>query len=70
MLPYLLRLNTNLPSSFGVIDVSVLIRRLCILGYDAALIKASFWGALALRLNGEAGPQLASTSYLMPVAIA
>ena len=70
MLPYLLRSNTNQPNSFGVIDASVLVRRLCLLGCDAALITASFWGALALRLNGEVGPHLASTSYLLPVAIA
>ena len=48
----------------------MLIRRLCLLGFDAGLITVSFWGALALRLNGEVGPRLASTSYLLPVAIA
>ena len=45
-------------------------RRLCLLGCDAGLITASFWGALALRLNGEVGPQLASSQVLLPVAIA
>ena len=45
-------------------------RRLCLLGCDAALITASFWGALALRLNGEVGPQLSSSRVLLPVAIA
>lgn len=70
MLLNLLRLNTNQRNSIGVIDASVLVRRLCLLGCDAALITASFWGALALRLNGEVGPQLVSTSYLLPVAIA
>ena len=48
----------------------MLSRRLCLLGFDAGLIAASFWGALALRLNGEVGPHLANTSYLLPVAIA
>ena len=48
----------------------MLSRRLCLLGFDAGLITAAFWGALALRLNGEVGPQLANTSYLLPVAIA
>jgi len=48
----------------------VLSRRLCLLVFDAGLIAASFWGALALRLNGEVGPHLANTSYLLPVAIA
>ena len=60
----------SLRNPFGGLDASVVSRRLCLLGFDAALITASFWGALALRLNGEVGTQLASTSYLLPVAIA
>jgi len=70
LLPNLSRpksLLSNLPIG---LDASVLGRRLCLLGFDAGLIKASFWGALALRLNGEVGPQLANTSYLLPAAIA
>ena len=40
------------------------------MGCDAVLITASFYGALALRLNGEVGPQLASSQVLLPAAIA
>ena len=40
------------------------------LGFDAGLITASFWGALALRLNGEVGPHFISSAYLLPAAIA
>jgi len=60
----------SLRNPFGGLDASVVSRRLFLLGFDAALITASFWGALALRLNGEVGTQLANTSYLLPVAIA
>ena len=49
---------------------SVLGRRLCLLGFDAGLITASFWGALALRLNGDLAPQFTSSAYLLPAAIA
>ena len=70
MLPNLLSPNSPLSSPLVGLDASVLGRRLCLLGFDAGLIAASFWGALALRLNGEVGPQLANTSYLLPVAIA
>jgi len=52
------------------LNPSVLGRRLCLLGLDAGLITASFWGALALRLNGDLAPQLTSSAYLLPAAIA
>lgn len=52
------------------LNPSVLGRRLCLLGFDAGLITASFWGALALRLNGDVAPQFTSSAYLLPVAIA
>ena len=70
MLPKLLRPNSPLSNPLIGLDASVLGRRLCLLGFDAGLITVSFWGALALRLNGEVGPQLANTSYLLPAAIA
>ena len=47
----------------------MLCRRLCLLGCDAGLITASFWGALALRLNGDLTPQFNSSAYLLPAAI-
>jgi len=70
LLPKLLRPNSPLSNPLIGLDASVLGRRLCLLGFDAGLITVSFWGALALRLNGEVGPQLANTSYLLPAAIA
>ena len=54
----------------GLNNPSVLGRRLCLLGLDASLITISFWGALALRLNGEVTPQLTSSGYLLQAAIA
>ena len=52
------------------LNPSVLGRRLCLLGFDAGLITASFWGALALRLNGDLAPQITNSAYLLPAAIA
>ena len=52
------------------LNPSVLGRRLCLLGFDAGLITASFWGALALRLNKDLAPQFTSSAYLLPAAIA
>lgn len=40
------------------------------MGCDAVVITASFYGALALRLNGEVGLQFANISYLLPAAVA
>ncbi len=70
MLPNHLSPKSPLKNPLIGLDAAVLGRRLCLLGFDAGLIAASFWGALALRLNGEVGPQLANTSYLLPLAIA
>jgi hypothetical protein len=69
LLPSLSRFKSLLSDLHIGLDASVLSRRLCLLEFDAGLTKASFWGALALSLNGEVGPQLANTSYLLPVAI-
>jgi len=62
---------TKLPfhDKFIGINRCVLFRRLYLLGFDAGLIAAAFWGAMVLRLNWEVVSQNRNSLYLLPAAI-